>query len=716
MERFLTHKYHVKNVDCATCATKIENSLKKMEGVDNVTFDFANLTLHVKATDLNRVVEAVHRIEPDVELVTESKTEKAGDSDRQFTGSKFAKEFSILMLAVLLFSLELFFENWIHQQPFPHLELYILFTAYFLAGWNVILGALRTVRRGTLFDENVLMVIATGGAIAIHAYSEAIGVMIFYKVGELLQEMAVSRSRHSIRGLLAAKPDKAFLKTGDGFREVSPESVKVGDIIVVRPGEKIPLDGEVIDGKSQLDTSALTGESVPFSAKPGDSVMAGQISNTGVLTVRVTRPFNQSSIAKVMDLVENATARKAKTEKFITTFARYYTPVVVLIAACIAFIPPITTGTSFQPWIYRALVLLVISCPCALVVSIPLGYFGGIGRASRRGILVKGSNYIDALAAVEIVVFDKTGTLTKGVFEVKDVVNLNNFSKEQLLEFAAAAEYQSNHPIATSILAAFEREGQKMDPSQVSDHTDISGKGVMARYGGQTVLVGNDSLLHTKSIDHDKCEFEGTVVHIAVDGKYAGYITIGDEIRSDANKAIQALREQGIDHVAMLTGDNVCAAEAVSKRLRLDSFSADLLPEEKVSTLEELSRENKNAGKIAFVGDGINDAPVIARADVGVAMGALGSDAAIETADVVLMTDSPLKMAEAVSIAKKTRRIVWQNIILAFVVKGIFIVFGAMGLATMWVAVFADMGTALVAVANSTRVLGKRSHDRFALG
>jgi Cd2+/Zn2+-exporting ATPase len=412
-----------------------------------------------------------------------------------------------------------------------------------------------------------------------------------------------------------------------------------------------------------------------------------------------------------MELVENATARKAQTEKFITTFARYYTPVVVVIATAIAFVPPLLTSeASFQTWIYRALVLLVISCPCALVVSIPMGYFAGIGRASRKGILVKGSNYIDALSAIGTVVFDKTGTLTKGIFEVRDVVSLNGFSKTQLFEFAAAAEYHSNHPIATSILEAFSESGSELDTTQIFDHTNMAGQGVRVRYGKRNVLVGNDNLLHHYNVDHSKCVFDSTVAHIVVDEVYAGYITIGDLIHPDAAETIKSLRDQNVAHIAMLTGDNQCAAEAVSKRLGLDSFYANLLPEDKVKILEKIARENMETGnkKIAFVGDGINDAPVIARADVGIAMGAFGSDAAIETADVVLMKDSPLKVAEAIMIAKHTRRIVWQNICLAFVIKGIFIVFGAMGLASMWEAVFADMGTALIAVANSTRVIGKR--------
>ena len=705
-----TERFTVKNIDCASCAAKIEQGLNAVDGVDEAVLDFASLTLHVKAKDITRVLEEVRRLEPEVELVPKSGNKALDDHGEEAGGFKVKRELSFLIAAAALFILQLFFEDLFHNKPFANLEIVLVFAAYLLAGWNVIIGALRTIRKGIFFDENVLMVIATGGAMAIHAYSEAVGVMIFYKVGEMLQELAVSRSRQSIRSLLAIRPDKAVIKTSEGYCEVTPESVGVGDLILIKPGEKVPLDGEILTGNSQLDSSALTGEFVPATAGPGDLVMAGQINKTGALTVRVSRPFSESSISKVMDLVENATARKAKTEKFITTFARYYTPAVVLIAACIAFIPPILVNeATYQTWIYRALVLLVISCPCALVVSIPLGYFGGIGRASRRGILVKGSNYIDALSAIDTVVFDKTGTLTKGVFEVKEVVNLNGFSKEELLEFAAAAEYQSNHPIATSILAAYSREGRKLNIEIITEHNDIAGKGVKTRYGDHTILVGNDNLLHLEAIEHNKCNFESTVAHVAVDGNYAGYITIGDEIRPDSKKTVNALRDQGVGNIVMLTGDNICAAEAVSKRLGLDSFYANLLPEDKVRIFEKISEQSQGEKKIAFVGDGINDAPVIARADVGVAMGGLGSDAAIETADVVLMTDSPLKMAEAVSIAKHTRKIVWQNISLAFVIKGIFIILGAMGLASMWEAVFADMGTALLAVANSTRVLGRKS-------
>ena len=697
-------KFRLKNMDCAACAAKLEHGLNKADGVEDAVVDFVNQTLFVQTGEIQHVMQTARAIDPKVELIPKSDRAIPPAADDENEGMNFKKEMGLLVAATVLFGWLLINEHELAGASLFTWPMLIVLAAYVMAGGNVIANAFQTIRRGTLFDENVLMVIATGGAIGIQAYSEAVGVMIFFKIGELLQAGAVSRSRRSIRALLAARPDQAVVKTTQGLRTVTPESVAIGDILVVKPGQKIPLDGNVLEGQSHLDTSALTGEPVPLSVKPGDPVMAGQISTTGALTVEVTRPFRESSIARVMDLVENATARKARTEKFITTFARYYTPAVVLIAAALALLPPLLTGASYQTWIYRALVLLVISCPCALVISIPLGYFGGLGRASRQGILVKGSNYLDVLAAVKTVVFDKTGTLTKGVFRVKDVVSRNGFSEDQLLEFAAAAEFQSNHPIATSILTAYKDRGGRLNESRILAHTVHPGQGVTARYGERSILVGNDSFLHLKAIDHDQCEFDDTVAHIAVDGQYAGHIAIGDELRPDALDAIQALRDQGVDHIAMLTGDNDCAARAVADKLGLDRYDADLLPENKVTVLERIGRDRPN-GKMAFVGDGINDAPVIARADVGLAMGALGSDAAVETADVVLMTDTPRKMAEAIAIAKQTRRVVWQNILLAFAVKGVFLSFGAFGLATMWEAVFADMGTALLAVANATRIL-----------
>lgn len=698
-------KFYLNNLDCAACAVKLENGIKQVQGVSEAVVDFANLTLHVKAVDLQRVREAVQRIDPEVELVAHR---HFIDKDASYHGLdklNWTRERVLLGTAALLFFWLLFFEDWFHQGARSYLEIGVTLAAYLLVGANVLKAAWRTLRNGDFFDENVLMVIATAGAMAIHAYTEAIGVMLFYKVGEMLQNLAVSKSRRSIRALLAAKPDQAAVKRAHGIEIIPPEQVNVGEIIESKPGEKIALDGEIINGRSQLDSSALTGESVPLSVQPKDRVMAGQINKTGALTIRVTRPFSASSIAKVMDLVENATARKAKTEKFITTFARYYTPAIVAIAAVIALFPPMLMGADFHTWIYRALVILVISCPCALVVSIPLGYFGGIGCASKAGILVKGSNFIDVLAAVKTVIFDKTGTLTRGVFKVLEVVNLNGFTKEQLLEWAAAAEYQSNHPIAEAISGAYKQTGKKLLADNIFDHTDIAGQGVTARYGSHTICVGNDHLLHHKKIPHERCQFDSTVAHIVVDAQYVGYITIGDQLRSDTERAIRDIRGLGVDHVAMLTGDNVCVAESVSHKLGLDSFHADLLPEGKVDIFEKIVNKYGRNGKVAFVGDGINDAPVIARADVGVAMGGVGSDAAVETADVVLIKDSPRKIAQAIAISKQTRRIVWQNILLAFGVKAVFITFGALGLASMWEAVFADMGTALAAVANSTRVL-----------
>ncbi len=710
-----SEKFHIRNLDCATCAAKLERGLNQIDGIQEANIDFANLILHVKTIDIDRVITGAEKIDTDIELIPHEKYAEALKEAPQ-SSYRPKKEVVLLAAASILFVLELFIEHRFEGQADPFIELPIVLAAFLLAGWNVIRGALRTIGNRIFFDENVLMVIATTGAIAIQAYSEAVAVMIFYKIGELLQEMAVSRSRRSIRALLSLRPDKALVKTENGWLPIPPEQVAAGSEIQIKPGEKIPLDGEIIEGTSQIDTSPITGEFRPRRVTCGDTIMAGQINQTGLITARVIRPFAQSSIAKVMDLVENAAARKANTEKFITTFARYYTPAVVLIAAAIALVPPLFFAEAFEDWIYRALVLLVISCPCALVVSIPLGYFGGIGRASASGILVKGSNFIDALAKAKTVVFDKTGTLTQGVFKVKSVETFNGYSQNELLEFSAAAEHHSSHPIAASISEAFEATGGKLLPEQITNHMEISGEGVRAQYQGKSILVGNDHMLHREQVVHGRCDFDTTVVHVAVDGKYAGYLMIGDQVKKDAPTAVKRLRQEGIEQIIMLTGDNRCAAEAVATYLQLDDFQAELLPEEKVSRFEEISRKYRAKGKIAFVGDGINDAPTIARADVGVAMGALGADAAIETADVVLMSDSPSKMAQAVSIAKQTRTIVWQNIVLAFSIKIFFILLGAMGLASMWFAVFADVGTALLAVLNSTRILkGEGTTDKVSL-
>jgi len=519
----------------------------------------------------------------------------------------------------------------------------------------------------------------------------------------LFQDIAVGRSRKSIKALLEIKPEYANLLSNGVTTKVSPETIKVDDVIVVKAGEKIPLDGKVIEGNSFVDTSALTGESVPRRLNVNDIALSGTINQTGVLTIKVSKLFSESSVSKILELVENATSKKAETEKFITTFAKYYTPLVVIGALLLAILPPLLfTGQTFDDWIYRALVVLVISCPCALVISIPLGYFGGIGNASRKGILVKGSNFLDALTQVKTVVFDKTGTLTKGEFKVSEIVISNGFTKEQILEYAAYAETNSNHPVAKSISEAF---GQDIDKLRIKLVEEISGYGIKAVIDNKTVLAGNDKLLHKENIIHPVCNVDGTVVHVAVDTVYAGYIIISDTLKDDAIEAIEKLKAKNIQTV-MLTGDNQFAAAAFAKKLNIDKFYYELLPGDKVKHIENLMQES-NAGKVAFVGDGINDAPVIARADIGIAMGALGSDAAIETADVVLMTDSPSKVAQAIDVAKSTRNIVWQNIYFAMGVKLIFIVLGILGVATMWEAVFGDMGVALIAVFNAIRILKK---------
>lgn len=624
-----------------------------------------------------------------------------GNQDRdQFS---LRKALIPIVIAALLFIMGLLFYEALHNTPFSIGEYAVLIPAYLISGGSVLTAAGRNILRGRIFDENFLMTIATLGAIAIHELPEAVAVMLFFQVGELFQNYSVGRSRRSIKALLEVRPDTANLKVGDQIREVDPESVNMGDLILIRPGEKVPLDGEILEGQSQLDTSALTGESVPRTVAPGETVLSGMINQSGVLTVRVTKPFAESSISRILELVENASSKKADTEKFITRFARYYTPVVVFLSLAVAILPPLLiAGATQAEWTYRALVLLVISCPCGLVISIPLGYFGGVGGAARRGILVKGSVFLDALAQVKTVVFDKTGTLTQGNFRVTEVISENGFTQPQLLELAAQVESQSNHPVAQSIRQA---HGKSVDESGVQEYEEIAGHGIRARIEKRTVLAGNDRLLHRESIPHEVCTVDGTVTHLAVDGEYTGRIIIEDELKEDAVAAIQALHSQGIQTV-MLTGDNQVVADRIAQTLGLDQYQAELLPEDKVEALEELlDRASSAKDKVAFVGDGINDAPVIARADVGMAMGGLGSDAAIETADVVIMTDAPSKVAEAIAIAQHTLQIVWQNIILAMTVKAIFIGLGAIGIATLWEAVFADVGVALLAIFNAGRIL-----------
>jgi len=691
-------KYTLKNLDCASCASKIEDNLTKLGEVKFVTVNFANSTMTIDTDNLEKVKARIKEIEPEVEVEDSDKRETIV-STSELAENKWTiiKVISGLLLLVT----GMVFDSEIHNTPFHIAEFLVFGTGYLIVGWKVISSAVKNIVRGQFFDEQFLMAIATLGAFAIDQMPEAVAVMLFYVVGELFQDIAVNRSRKSIKALLEIKPEYANLFVGGEILKVSPEEVKAGDTIIVKAGEKIPLDGEVIDGDSFVDTSALTGESVPRKMKKNDMVLSGTINQTGVLTIKVTKIFSESSVSKILELVENASSKKAETEKFITTFAKYYTPVVVVGALLLALLPPLfITGATFSDWIYRALVVLVISCPCALVISIPLGYFGGIGSASRKGILVKGSNFLDALTQVKTVVFDKTGTLTKGEFKVSEVVTSNGYTKEEILEYAAYAETNSNHPVAKSISDAF---GKDIESKRIKQVEEISGHGIKALIDGKTVLAGNDKLLHKENIAHPVCKVEGTVVHVAIDTTYAGYIIISDTLKDDAIDAIEKLKAKNIQTV-MLTGDNQFAAAAFAKKLGIDKYFYELLPEDKVKHIETLMSENKG-GKVAFVGDGINDAPVIARADIGIAMGALGSDAAIETADVVLMTDSPSKVAIAIDVAKRTRNIVWQNIYFAMGVKLIFIVLGVFGIATMWEAVFGDMGVALIAVFNAIRIL-----------
>ena len=583
-------------------------------------------------------------------------------------------------------------------------ELAFLIVAYVILGWDVVWQAVKNITRGQVFDEHFLMSVSTIGAFAIGEYPEAVAVMLFYQVGEFFQSLAVKRSRKSISDLMDICPDSATVKRNGVLQVVSPESVAVGEIIVVKPGEKIPLDGIVVDGESMLDTKALTGESVPRSIRKGDEALSGCINQSGLLTLKVTKSFGESTVSKITDLVENASARKAPTENFITTFARYYTPVVVGMAAVLAIIPPLVLGGGWSEWLRRGFVFLIVSCPCALVISIPLTFFGGIGAASKRGVLVKGSNYLEALNKVSVVVFDKTGTLTKGVFEVANIIPAAGYQKEQVLEYAAQAESYSNHPIAKSILATY---GKPIDQKQFSGFEEISGHGISVMVQGKKVLAGNSKLMESEKIAYAACDAAGTKFYVAADGSYVGCILIADEVKPDSKCAIAELEKIGVEKTVMLTGDDERIGKSVADELGLDAYYAQLLPDQKVEKLEMLDKQKRQGSKLAFVGDGINDAPVLARADVGIAMGGLGSDAAIEAADVVLMTDEPSKLVEAIDVAKATKRIVMQNIVIALGIKSVFLVLGALGMAGMWEAVFGDVGVTIIAVLNAMRILKK---------
>ena len=607
-----------------------------------------------------------------------------------------------IIISAILFAIGLlvpFSNEWITK------GIYIV--AYLIVGLEIVIKAIKNIFKGEVFDEHFLMAVATIGAFAIGEFPEAVAVMLFYQIGELFQDYAVDKSKESITNLMDIRPDVAVVKRNGKLETVKPETVKIGEEIVVKPGEKIPLDGTIIDGSSMLDTSALTGESVPRSAKIGEKVLSGCINQSGVLTIKVEKEFGESTVSKILDLVENASNKKSKSENFITKFAKIYTPTVVGIAVLLAIIPPfLLNWGSFSEWLERALTFLVVSCPCALVISIPLGFFGGIGGASRKGVLIKGSNYLELLSKTDIFVFDKTGTLTEGVFEVQKI-NPVDISEEELLKIAAYAESYSNHPISASIKKAYQKE---INQEIIEKTEEISGKGIVSQIENKTVVIGNNKIMQEKGIEYKESNDIGTILYVAINNKFAGSIVIADKIKEDAKQTIQGLKRNTVSKTVMLTGDKKEIAEKVAKQIEIGEVYTDLLPDQKVEKVEELMKQKTEKGKLAFVGDGINDAPVLAISDIGIAMGGLGSDAAIEAADIVIMNDKPSKILEAIKISNKTMRIVKQNIIFAISVKILVLILGACGIATMWAAVFADVGVSFIAILNSLRALGRKSH------
>ena len=705
----------IEGLDCPNCAAKVERKINTLEGIKEANVDFLGKKIVVLADEIseNELVELIQtevdKIEDGVKVFVPKVQAGESSSEEEDTG-KIKKK---LLIGGILFVLGIFVPKTLF---IPKLAVFLV--SYLVIGGDVLLSAFKNILNGQVFDENFLMAIATIGAFAIGEYPEGVAVMLFYQLGELLQGIAVNNSRKSIVSLMDIRPDYANIKVGEGIKKVSPEEIKVGEIIVVKPGEKVPLDGKIVKGASTFDTSALTGESLPREAKAGDDVLSGFINKNGLIEIQVAKVFSESTVSKILYLMENAGSKKSKTENFITKFARYYTPAVVITALIVAIFPPLLIqGATFSDWIYRALIFLVVSCPCALVISIPLGFFGGIGGASRHGILIKGTNYLEVLNDLESVVMDKTGTLTKGIFKVTEVnaennIKINNFennktelTKPLLLKYAAHIEKFSNHPIAQSIVAEYENSASKVDENVVKDFEEISGFGIKVNINNHQFLAGNSKLMNLENITFDKKENLGTAIYLAADGKYIGNILISDEVKEDSARAIKGMKENGVKEIVMLTGDNEAIGKNIAEKLGIDKVFTELLPNEKVEKLEEIYKTKSEKGKVAFVGDGINDAPVLARADLGIAMGGAGSDAAIEAADVVIMNDEPSKIVTAIKIAKKTKEIVWQNITIAFAIKIVVMALGLFGDATMWEAVFADVGVALLAVLNATRVL-----------
>ncbi|MEC9490086.1 MAG: heavy metal translocating P-type ATPase [Halanaerobiales bacterium] len=699
-------EFELEGLSCSNCALKIENQVKNLEGMENVELNFATSTLKVAAEEsrLDKIKEELQKISDQIEpgVKVKDKAENRTNNNQDNSSLKsYLWEKKNIFIGALFFAFALSFShlNIFANTVFNTLALPAYITAYFLIGYPVLKSAVLNIGRGQIFDENFLMVIATIGAFGIREYPEAVAVMLFYMVGELFQERAVNNSRRSIKDLMDIQAEYANLVKDEEIINVEPEQLNVDDLIAVKAGEKIPVDGKIVSGETALETSALTGESLPKDVAEGDQVLSGMINLNKLITVKVTKEYKDSTVKKILELVENASSKKAPTEQFITKFARYYTPFVVLSAALVAILPPLFTGAAFSPWFYRALVFLVVSCPCALVVSIPLGFFGGIGLASKNGILVKGGNYLEALNELDSIIFDKTGTLTEGDFKVTEVNIYSDHSREEILNIAAEAEQFSNHPIAQSIVEA---AGDYKKHSADSDYQEISGAGIKAVLGNNQILAGNERLMQKNNINFQKSKNSGTAVYLAQNGEFLASIIISDQLKKDAVEAILSLKKMGIKNLAMLTGDNKLTAADVASKLGLDNFYAELLPDQKVKKVEELLSNSK---KLAFVGDGINDAPVLARSDLGIAMGGLGSDAAVEAADVVLMTDEPSKIVTALNIAAKTKKLVWQNIIMALSIKAVVMILSILGMASMWAAVFADVGVALMAVFNVMRIL-----------
>lgn len=684
----------LEGLNCANCARKIEEKVGRMEGVKESNLNFTTTTLNVKLEKKVKEEHVISEIKKIVEaLEPHVKVEKKVYGKATIKKAKFTVKSTLIIGAVLyLFAVIGDFQG--------TLGLILFGASYLLIGGEVVLTAIKNIAKGQVFDENFLMTVATIGAFTINQYPEAVAVMLFYEIGETIQGYAVNKTRSSISSLMDIRAEYANLIMNGKEEKVSPETVKVEDVILVKPGEKVPLDGVVIEGESFIDTSALTGESVPRKIVPNDEILSGGINTSGLLKVKVTKKFGESTVSRILEMVENAASKKADTEKFITKFAKVYTPIVVVLAILIAVIPSIFIKDAlFSTWLYRALVFLVVSCPCALVVSVPLGFFAGIGGASKKGVLVKGSNYLELLKDLETVVFDKTGTLTEGVFSVAEI-NTNGIDKEKLIEVAAMAESFSNHPIAISIIKEY---GKEIDKEVIKEYKEISGRGIKAVINNEEVLVGNSKLMNEFNILYNEVDSIGTVVYCAINGEFKGSIVISDKIKENAVEALINLKKAGVKKTVMLTGDNKKTAYKVGEKINIDEVHSELLPLDKVKEVEEIMKRSNKNGKLAFVGDGVNDAPVLARADIGIAMGGIGSDAAIEAADIVLMKDDINALVDAINVSKKTNKILWQNIVFALGIKILVMVLGTFGIANMWTAVFADVGVTIIAIINSTR-------------